>query len=56
MELLLPKMGCELLGNKQQFTFQYGATSTLNVLKQILPLKTFTFQYGATSTIMQKYY
>ena len=34
-----------------QFTFQYGATSTIAAISSVSATFLFTFQYGATSTI-----
>ena len=33
-----------------EFTFQYGATSTISIAEASARLSVFTFQYGATST------
>ena len=35
---------------RSTFTFQYGATSTIDKKAILNDLKKFTFQYGATST------
>ena len=49
MVLLLLNLDVRTIQN-EEFTFQYGATSTLGILSCSFLLFTFTFQYGATST------
>ena len=50
MELLLQKIEDGSLGSLIKFTFQYGATSTIDSNIFYVQGNTFTFQYGATST------
>ena len=50
MELLLQCSYLDKCNNKRKFTFQYGATSTMERLLADAQKIRFTFQYGATST------
>ena len=50
MELLLQSVWRQRDKPKLKFTFQYGATSTVEEYELLSQGNIFTFQYGATST------
>ena len=57
MELLLQSVWRQRDKPKLKFTFQYGATSTVEEYELLSQGNIFTFQYGATSTnILDKEY
>ena len=51
MELLLPIALLVKTTQWKWFTFQYGATATMNPVLLTEEASAFTFQYGATATL-----